>query len=82
MINTIIGFYLGIAVCLLKGGIEDVAEGARYIRRKKALEADISDHNENIRLYGAFMSVEDAEKEKAELERLRAELEELDNDVR
>lgn len=78
MINTIIGFYLGIAVCLLKSGIEDVAEGARYIHRKKALEADISDHNENIRLYGAFMSIEDAEKEKAELERLRAELAELD----
>lgn len=78
MINTIIGFYLGIAVCLLKSGIEDVAEGTRYIRRKKALEADISDHNENIRLYGAFMSIEDAEKEKAELERLRAELAELD----
>ena len=78
MINTIIGFYLGIAVCLLKSGIEDVAEGARYIRRKKALGADISDHNENIRLYGAYMTAEDAEKEKAELERLKAELAELD----
>lgn len=78
MINTIIGFYLGIAVCLLKSGIEDVAEGTRYIRRKKALEANISDHNENIRLYGAYMTAEDAKKEKAELERLRAELAELD----
>lgn len=80
MINTIIGFYLGFAVCLLKSGIEDVAEGARYIRRKKALEADISDHNENIRLYGAFMSAEDAEKEESELERLRTELEELEKE--
>jgi uncharacterized protein YeeX (DUF496 family) len=80
MINTIIGFYLGIAVCLLKSGIEDVAEGARYIRRKKALEADISDHNENIRLYGAFMSVEDAEKKKAELAMLKAELEKLEKE--
>lgn len=80
MINTIIGFYLGIAVCLLKSGIEDVAEGARYIRRKKALEANISDHNENIRLYGTYMSTEDAEKEESELERLRTELEELEKE--
>lgn len=78
MMQFVIGFYLGIAVCLLKGAVEDLTEGTRYIRRKKALEADISDHNENIRLYGAYMTAEDAEKEKAELERLRAELAELD----
>lgn len=78
MIQAIIGFYLGIAVCLLKGGIEDVAEGARYLREKRRLELDIQDHAENIRLYGAFMSAEDAVKEQAELERLRAELAELD----
>lgn len=78
MIQAIIGFYLGIAVCLLKGGIEDVAEGARYIHRKRQLELDIQDHAENIRLYGAFMSAEDAVREQAELERLRAELAELD----
>lgn len=80
MIQAIIGFYLGIAVCLLKSGIEDAAEGARYIRRKRQLEADIQDHSENIRLYGAFMSVEDAEKEKAELAMLKAELEELEKE--
>ena len=78
MIQAIIGFYLGIAVCLLKGAVSDLSEGARYIRRKKALEADISDHSENIRLFGAYMSAEDAVKEKAELEQLRAELAELD----
>ena len=80
MIQAIIGFYLGVAVCLLKGGIEDLSEGLRYLRRKEALEADISDHSENIRLYGAFMSVEDAEKEKAELAMLKAELEKLEKE--
>lgn len=80
MIQAVIGFYLGIAVCLLKGAVSDLSEGARYIRRKKALEADISDHNENIRLYGAYMSAEDAEKEESELERLRTELKELEKE--
>ena len=80
MMQFVIGFYLGIAVCLLKGAVEDLTEGARYIRRKKALEADISDHNENIRLFGAYMSAEDAEKEESELERLRTELKELEKE--
>lgn len=78
--QAIIGFYLGIAVCLLKGAVLDLAEGARYLREKRRLELDIKDHAENIRLYGAFMSAEDTEKEKAELERLRAELQELEKE--
>ena len=80
MMQAIIGFYLGIAVCLLKGGIEDLVEGSKYQRRKRDLEAAIAEHNENVRLFGVYMSTEDAEKEKAELNRLKAELEELEND--
>lgn len=80
MINTIIGFYLGIAVCLLKGAVEDLTEGTQYIRRKKALETAIAEHNDNVRLFGTYMSTEDAEKEESELERLRTELKELEKE--
>ena len=78
MLQAIIGFYLGIAVCLLKGGVEDVVEGSRYLRKKRELETAIAEHNDNVRLFGVYMSTEDAEKEKAELNRLKAELEELE----
>lgn len=80
MLNGIIGFYLGIAVCLLKGGIEDIMAGTQYIRRKKALETAIAEHNDNVRLFGTYMSTEDAEKEESELERLRTELKELEKE--
>ena len=80
MVQAIIGFYCGVTVCLLKGAAEDIAEGIRYIRRKKQLEAAIAECSDNIRLFGAFMSAEDAEKEKTELNRLKAELEALENE--
>ena len=78
MVQAFIGFYLGIAVCLLKGAVEDLTEGSRYLRRKQELEAAIAAHNDNVRLFGAFMSTEDAAKEKSELEKLKAQLEELE----
>lgn len=80
MIQAIIGFYLGIAACLLKGAVADLTEGARYIRRKRELEAAIAEHTDNVSLFGEYMTPEDAEKEKAELAMLKAELEELEKE--